>query len=104
MDAYGHTIIAPVTHIEDIYHDDPDILKKLTVACKEIALLYNKKLGATRVNLLHASGLSAQQSVQHLHFHLISRFDDDGLNAWPDLPGSIANNDQLLEIITRVKK
>ena len=33
-EAYGHTIIAPVIHIEDIYHFDPDMFKNLTLVCK----------------------------------------------------------------------
>jgi len=49
------------------------------------------------VNLLHASGVSALQSVPHLHIHLIPRFDDDGLDAWPKFPALQYDKDELLE-------
>lgn len=49
------------------------------------------------MNLLHASGVSAQQSVPHLHIHLIPRFDDDGLDAWPKFPALQYDKDELLE-------
>lgn len=49
------------------------------------------------INLLHASGTAAQQSVLHMHVHLIPRFDGDGLNAWPVFPEITLNKDELLE-------
>ena len=35
------------------------------------------------INLLHASGKVAQQSISHFHIHLIPRFENDGVDAWP---------------------
>ena len=35
------------------------------------------------VNILNASGESAQQSVFHLHFHIIPRKNGDGIDIWP---------------------
>ena len=44
-----------------------------------------KDCGYDGVNILSASGKTAQQSVPHLHFHVLPRKQGDGLNAWPRL-------------------
>ena len=41
--------------------------------------------GYTGVNILMASGESAGQSIQHIHFHLIPRNFNDSITAWPEL-------------------
>ena len=38
---------------------------------------------ATGLNLNQHTGRSAGQEVDHLHWHLIPRFDGDGLKLWP---------------------
>jgi hypothetical protein len=38
--------------------------------------------GATGVNLLHAIGRDAKQSVLHFHIHVIPRYLRDGLELW----------------------
>lgn len=41
------------------------------------------KIGAPGVNLLSASGPHSDQSVPHLHVHVIPRWEGDGLDTWP---------------------
>ena len=78
----GHTLLIPKAHYEDLY-DIPDrLLEHLVVAAKTLAHTYRERLGVTAVNLLHASGRAAQQSVFHFHLHLVPRHPDDGLNLW----------------------
>ncbi len=95
--AYGHTIIAPKQHFADIYTIPEVILTSLTAVTKTLALHYKEQINATGVNLLHASGISAQQSVFHFHVHLIPRFENDGLNLWPEFPPKTFNVDELLK-------
>jgi histidine triad (HIT) family protein len=56
---------------------------------KKTLLLINDHLinncDYTGVNILMASGKSAGQSIEHVHYHLIPRNVDDGINAWPVL-------------------
>ena len=49
---------------------------------------------------MHATGDSAGQSVPHLHFHFMPRFDGDGISLWPQLPGSDIDLDELLDWVT----
>jgi len=83
--AYGHTLIAPREHYETLWDIPQDVLTRLLDATQMLTARYRSMLGATGVNILHASGKDAQQSVPHLHLHLLPRFPRDGLDTWPKL-------------------
>lgn len=100
-EAYGHTIIAPIDHYPDIYSGTEESMGALMAAARSLALHYRQRIGASGINLLHASGSSAQQSVGHMHLHLIPRFDLDGIDAWPALPGTGMNKAGFLEVLGR---
>ena len=97
VEAYGHTIIAPKAHHSDLFSTPADVLGQVLAVAQKVAMHYRQAIGAAGVNLLHASGAAAQQSVPHLHIHLIPRFENDGLHAWPVLPGTQASRDELLQ-------
>jgi histidine triad (HIT) family protein len=79
-------------------YDIPEpILEKLTLASKKLSIAYKEKIGATGMNLMHASGKDGEQSVFHFHFHLLPRFKEDGLKTWPELPKIEINADELLK-------
>jgi len=79
----GHTLIVPKKHYGDVYDITEDYLKEVAVAAKKISRAIKRGLGAEGINILHASGEAAQQSVFHFHIHLVPRYKDDGLNTWP---------------------
>ena len=95
IEAFGHTIVAPKTHCPDLFSLSPETLSCVLVALQKVALHYRAAIGCTGVNLLHASGSAAQQSVPHFHVHLIPRFDEDGLDAWPHFPKAQCDKDEL---------
>ena len=99
VEAFGHTIIAPKPHYADLFSVSAECLNDLFAVIQKVALHYQTALGATGINLLHACGVSAQQSVPHLHFHLIPRFDEDGLDAWPMFPKTQQDKDELLKML-----
>jgi len=78
----GHILVIPKKHFQDIFDVPEDILDRINKVCKKMALLCKNKLGATGVNILNASGKDAQQSVFHLHFHVVPRFEKDNLDLW----------------------
>lgn len=102
MEIYGHTVIAPIQHYPDIYSGTEESMAALMAAARSLALHYRQQLGASGVNLLHASGAFAQQSVGHMHLHLLPRFDSDGVDAWPELPGTEASRDEFLAAVGEV--
>jgi len=97
IEVYGHTLIVPKKHYESLYDIPEKLLSKIIRIAKKLALAYKKKIGATGINLLHASGKDAQQSVFHFHFHLFPRFKNDGLDTWPKLPKTKIDPDELFQ-------
>ena len=55
---------------------------------KKICNYYVDVLGYEGCNILNASGVAAQQSVMHLHFHIIPRKSNDGVDSWPKFEGA----------------
>jgi len=82
--ARGHTLLIPKKHFENIFDIPEDVLEGLILRAKRVSGVLQQGLGASGVNLLHASGQSAQQSVFHFHLHLVPRFENDGLDTWPN--------------------
>ena len=78
----GHLLVVTRKHYENIFDVPEELLEKVVRVCKKMALLCKNKLGATGVNILNASGKDAQQSVFHLHFHIVPRNKRDGLGLW----------------------
>lgn len=78
----GHTLIIPKKHFENIFDIDKNILEKLIAASKDLSEQLAKENNATGINLLHASGKDAQQSVFHFHLHIVPRYENDGLDLW----------------------
>ena len=78
-------------------------LQNLMTVAKKISRSVRKKIGATGINILHASGKDAGQSVQHFHLHLFPRFKDDKVNAWPQLPENSFNKEEIFRKIVFIK-
>lgn len=81
-DSYGHTLVIPKKHCKNIIDCDENYLKAAVSSVKKISEHYVGDCGFEGVNVLNASGESAQQSVFHLHFHIIPRKSGDGIDIW----------------------
>lgn len=75
----GHTLIIPKRHAGDIHDIDDESLQRIVLTAKELAGLYDEKLGADGYNLHQSNGAAAQQEVFHFHMHLIPRYEEAGL-------------------------
>jgi len=76
----GHTLILPKTHYDDFRVAPDDVLGKCASIAKQLSFQLEKAYAPLGYNLLSNCGEAAGQSVHHLHFHLIPRYDEtDGL-------------------------
>ena len=78
----GHTLIVPKNHHENLVDITVESLNDVMGVAKLIARDLLAKNGATGINLLHATGKDAQQSVFHFHLHVVPRYPNDGLDLW----------------------
>lgn len=96
-DTFAHTLIAPREHYQSLLGCPDRVSNALLRTTKRLADHYQATLGAEAFNLLLANGPAAEQSVQHLHLHFLPRFAGDEFSAWPTLPGSDVDLDELAE-------
>lgn len=82
-DAYGHTLVIPKKHCANLLDCDKEDLEAVIVAAQKIAKHFTEDCGFDGVNLINANGSAAEQSVFHLHLHLIPRKNGDGLRCFP---------------------
>ena len=87
-DVDGHTLVIPKKHVVNIFDCDEETLKHVMNTVKKICNHYVDNCGFEGCNILNASGEVAQQTVMHLHIHIIPRKANDNVNAWPDFKGS----------------
>jgi histidine triad (HIT) family protein len=78
----GHTLLIPKEHFADIFEIPEDLFKNFTRILKSFSKALVAENQATGLNILNANGRDAQQSVPHLHFHLVPRYPNDGLDLW----------------------
>jgi histidine triad (HIT) family protein len=99
-DVYGHTLIVSKDHYSDLRDCPSELGGDLFATVQMLFARYKERIAATGFNLLNANGRSAEQSIDHLHFHFFPRFPDDGLNAWPVMPAIEPDLDALLNLLT----
>ena len=73
----GHTLLLPKEHFELITDIPDELLKKISVVFKKISsALLNYGHG---LNIVQNNKKVAGQFIPHIHFHLIPRFENDGV-------------------------
>ena len=79
----GHILIIPTSHCEDILDlTNEQAMEELGEVLQRVSKEQIEKYDAEGINILNANKESAQQSVFHLHFHIIPRYKDDNLDLW----------------------
>lgn len=80
----GHALVVPRAHVADLTQVTVEDWAEATHLARWVALRLRKVLTAQGNNLFVASGSAAEQSVKHLHIHVIPRYAGDGLdiNEW----------------------
>lgn len=81
-DVVGHTLVIPKMHYENVLDVDDKLLEKIMLVVKKVAKHYVDDCGFSGVNILNNSGIDANQSVMHLHFHILPRKENDGIKVY----------------------
>ena len=83
-DVYGHTLVVPKKHYENLM-DCPDrTLGKIMASVKKIGNHFVNDCGFEGYNTFNNNGKSAEQGIMHLHFHIYPRKSNDGIKISQD--------------------
>lgn len=74
---YGHTLIMPKKHYENLLDIPADLLANISKVAQALAIKYKDALGADGFNIVNNCSEVAGQTVMHFHMHLIPRYADD---------------------------
>ena len=75
--APGHTVVIPKTHSETILDFPESGMEPFLKGVKTVTLLLKKALKPDGFTMGINHGKAAGQSVDHLHFHIIPRWNND---------------------------
>jgi histidine triad (HIT) family protein len=80
----GHTLVIPREHLENLWAASLSIAGELMQAAIEVGRAIQDALQPDGLNLISSAGAAAEQTVPHLHLHVVPRWDDDAFGRiWP---------------------
>lgn len=80
----GHTLIIPRIHVADLWAIDPPLGAELMAAAIRVGQAIRSALEPEGMNLITSAGEPAEQTVFHLHLHVVPRWRNDGFGRiWP---------------------
>ena len=71
----GHTLVIPKDKAENIHDADPTVLGATIQTVQTVAEAVKKAFEAPGVMIAQLNGSAAGQTVFHLHFHILPRFE-----------------------------
>lgn len=77
--APGHSIVISKKHYANIYDIGEGDLGMVINSAKILAERMKSRLNAEGVNILQNNGRHAGQIVDHIHFHVIPRYENDNI-------------------------
>ncbi len=81
--APGHILVIPKTHADDFSSASRESITASMLIAQRMGRALMQALGAGGFTIGVNNGRAAGQLVDHLHVHVIPRFEGDGLEHWP---------------------
>ena len=82
---YGHVLVVPKQHSQDLFDIPDESFQHVMTTAKQVANALRDSCGASGINLVHATGQAAHQTVFHFHIHVVPRYDGDSIVVFPRL-------------------
>ena len=96
----GHALVIPRVHTRDLWDIERSTAEQVMAASVRVAAQMRRALEPDGINILHATGAAAFQTVFHFHLHLIPRYLGDPIKLpWVPRPGDRSKIDALAEKI-----
>lgn len=71
----GHTLVIPKAHTTGLLDTSDEMLAALLARVKKVAAHLKEVLPCDGFNILQNNGAAAGQSVFHIHFHIVPRYE-----------------------------
>ncbi len=100
--AKGHTMLVPKNHAEDIFGLNDTDMATILASVRRTMQLLQEKLAPDSFNVGWNNGKHAGQEVNHLHIHIMPRYEGDGggsLQSIVDAPGDMSA-EEVAKLIT----
>jgi histidine triad (HIT) family protein len=98
----GHALVIPKMHFEKVDQCPAHILSSVAAQIGRIAKAVVGASACDGYNVLCNNGRVAGQVVEHVHFHIIPRFEgDDCLKGWPAKTYADGEMDEMLKAIQK---
>jgi histidine triad (HIT) family protein len=75
----GHALVVPRRHAPGLWDVEDEEHARVARMASRVARLLRTALDPAGVNLVHATGTAAWQSVFHFHVHVVPRYRSDEL-------------------------
>ncbi len=79
----GHALVIPKDHFENIYTTPDETLARLSLVTKKVAVAIKNAVDAEGITISMNNEPAGGQVIFHTHFHVVPRFEKDGLKLWP---------------------
>ena len=84
--SHGHTLVIPKEHYPNIMEVPSELGSAVFSALSRVSAAVMSATGAAGINVIQNNGVAAGQTVFHIHWHIIPRFEGDDFSLWT--PGS----------------
>ena len=85
----GHTLVIPKKHSAGLLDTDDQTLADVIVRVRKVAAHVTAKLGCDGFNIVQNNGEAAGQTVRHVHFHIVPRWNGDKASTFENHKGDM---------------
>ena len=96
----GHTLVLPKATARNLFDADPTMLQDLIVRVQKVAHGVRTALNPDGVTVMQFNGQAAGQSVFHLHFHIVPRWDGQPMRGHGQ--SGMADKDELAALARQI--
>jgi histidine triad (HIT) family protein len=80
----GHTLVIPRLHVPNLWELPSSLAAEMMDGVIKVGRAINAALAPEGMNMITSAGKAAEQTILHLHLHLVPRWARDGFGPiWP---------------------
>ncbi len=98
----GHVLIVPKKHYPTMFETPPELGNALLKTMQLLGKAIMQATHAGGLNVIQNNYPASGQAVFHVHWHLIPRFENDGILKWT--PGKYNSHDELAALGESIRK